>query len=127
MPCVLVCVCECVLTSRIPSASITMVQVPGLRTNGSTKLFWGTLTKVGSELGANTICLDCSEPAEHARTHTLAQNDFDYIWRRLYIYNVFINRFWAQGYMLENVNIFQCVLLRDIMDETDCVAVGILK
>lgn len=58
-----VCVC---LTSRIPSASITTIQVPGFRTNGSTKLFWGTLTKVGSTLGAKTICLDCSEPRKDA-------------------------------------------------------------
>lgn len=57
----------CVPTSRIPSASITTVQVPGFSTKGSTKLFWGTLTKVGSALGAKTICLDCSEPRKHPR------------------------------------------------------------
>ena len=50
------------LTRRIPSASMTTVHVPGFRTKGSTKLFWGTLMKVGSELGAKTICLDWSEP-----------------------------------------------------------------
>lgn len=55
------------LTSRIPSASITTVQVPGFRTNGSTKLFWGTLTNFGSALGAKTICLDCSEPGERKK------------------------------------------------------------
>lgn len=49
-------------TSRMPSASMMMVQVPGFSTNGSTKLFWGTFTNVGSELGAKMICLDCSEP-----------------------------------------------------------------
>uniref|UniRef100_A0A0E9TH55 Uncharacterized protein n=1 Tax=Anguilla anguilla TaxID=7936 RepID=A0A0E9TH55_ANGAN len=37
---------------------MTTVHVPGFRTKGSTKLFCGTLTKVGSELGAKTICLD---------------------------------------------------------------------
>lgn len=59
------------LTSRTPSASITTVQVPGFSTNGSTKLFWGTLAKAGAALGANTTCLDCSEPADaSARAHT---------------------------------------------------------
>lgn len=48
----------------MPSASMITVQVPGFKTNGSTKLFWGTFTNVGSELGAKTICLDCSEPAK---------------------------------------------------------------
>ena len=51
------------LTSRMPSASMMMVQVPLFSTKGSTNLFWGMLTKAGSELGANTISLDCSRPA----------------------------------------------------------------
>lgn len=70
----MVCLCTVVImlkaslrggpTSRMPSASIITVQVPGFKTNGSTKLFWGTFTNVGSEVGAKTICLDCSEPAQ---------------------------------------------------------------
>lgn len=55
------------LTSRTPSASMTTVQVPGFRTKGSTK---GTLTKVGSTLGAKTIGLDCSEPSEQTGSKT---------------------------------------------------------
>lgn len=51
-----------VLTSSTPSASTTRDQVLGLSTNGSPKLFWGTVTKAGSVLGAKTICLVCSVP-----------------------------------------------------------------
>lgn len=50
------------LTSSTPSASTTRDQVLGLSTNGSPKLFWGTVTKAGSVLGAKTICLVCSVP-----------------------------------------------------------------
>lgn len=51
-----------VLTSSTPSASTTRDQVLGLSTKGSPKLFWGTVTKAGSVLGAKTICLVCSVP-----------------------------------------------------------------
>lgn len=50
------------LTSSTPSASTTRDQVLGLSTKGSPKLFWGTVTKAGSVLGAKTICLVCSVP-----------------------------------------------------------------
>lgn len=33
-----------------------------MSTKGSPKLFWGTVTKAGSVLGAKTICLVCSVP-----------------------------------------------------------------
>jgi len=51
-----------ILTSSTPSASTTRDQVLGLSTKGSPKLFWGTVTKAGSVLGAKTICLVCSVP-----------------------------------------------------------------
>lgn len=51
------------LTSSTPSASTTRDQVLGFSTKGSPKLFWGTVTKAGSVLGAKTICLVCSVPA----------------------------------------------------------------
>lgn len=56
-----------VLTSSTPSASTTRDQVLGLSTKGSPKLFWGTVTKAGSVLGAKTICLVCSVPGVGGR------------------------------------------------------------
>lgn len=56
-----------ILTKSTSSASMMRDHTCGLNTNGSPKPFWGTVTKAGSLVGTNTICLVWSVPGAWKR------------------------------------------------------------